>query len=131
MLSRTGIPFKEWNSLIDEVIVGNTGTPADTANIARVIALRSGLDQKISAYSVHRNCASGLESIAQASLKIKAGVADIVVAGGTESMSNMPLMYNQKAQAFFENLNRSRSLGDKAKAFSQIPFKNSSNHALL
>jgi acetyl-CoA acyltransferase len=121
MLIRTGIPLKDWNLLIDEVIVGNTGTPADTANIARVIALRSGLDQRISAYSVHRNCASGLESIAQATLKIEAGVADIIVAGGAESMSNMPLIYNQKAQAFFENLNRSRSISDKAKAFSQIP----------
>ncbi len=121
MLIRTGIPLAEWSNLIDEVVIGNTGTPSDTANIARVIALRAGLGQNVSAYTVHRNCASALESISQAALKIWYGDADIMVAGGAESMSNMPLMYNNKATKFFENMNKARSLGDKAKAFSQVP----------
>jgi acetyl-CoA acyltransferase len=121
MLLRTGIGLADWSQLIDEVIVGNTGTPADTANIARVIALRAGLDKKIPAYSVHRNCASALESVAQATLKIAAGEADIVVAGGAESMSQMPLMYNSKATAFFEKLTKAKTLQDRAKIFTQIP----------
>ncbi|MEZ4816071.1 MAG: thiolase family protein [Bdellovibrionota bacterium] len=121
MLIRTGIPLSEWGALVDEVIIGNTGNPADTANIARVIALRAGLDQRVSAYSVHRNCASALESISQAALKIWYGESDIMIAGGAESMSGMPLIYNNKANKFFETMNKARSLGDKAKAFSHIP----------
>ena len=49
--------------LVDEVIVGNTGTPADAVNISRVVALNAGIPLKTSAVSVHRNCASALESI--------------------------------------------------------------------
>jgi acetyl-CoA acetyltransferase len=55
VVARTGIN----RELIDEVIVGNAGMPADAANIARVIALRAGLPERIPAYSVQRNCASG------------------------------------------------------------------------
>src|SRR5690606_15638578 len=49
------------NDVIDEVIVGNTGNPADYPNVGRVIALEAGLDKKTSGYTVHRNCASGME----------------------------------------------------------------------
>jgi acetyl-CoA acyltransferase len=123
LLVRTGIALSEWNKVIDEVIIGNTGTPSDSANISRVIALKAGLDQKIPAYSVHRNCASALESIAQAALKIWYGECDVVVAGGTESMSSMPLMYSAKATKFFEDLNKSKSIQDKAKTFAHIPLQ--------
>lgn len=90
--------------LIDEVIIGNTGSPADAVNISRVVALNAGLPQKTSAHTVHRNCASALESISNAFDKIKAGVADVVVAGGTESMSQMPIMVPRKVQSIFEKL---------------------------
>src|SRR5690348_1424557 len=59
LLARTAIDVNE----IDEVIIGNTGTPSDAVNISRVVALRSGVPQKTSAFTVHRNCASALESI--------------------------------------------------------------------
>src|SRR5580698_3291238 len=72
---------------IDEVIIGNTGNPPDAVNIARVIALRAGIPLKVPAFTVHRNCASALESITSGYEKIKSGTADVIVAGGTESMS--------------------------------------------
>lgn len=81
-------------NLVDEVIVGNTGNPSDAVNIGRVIALGAGVPQRTSAHTVHRNCASALESISTGFDKIKAGMADVVVAGGTESMSQMPLLYS-------------------------------------
>src|SRR3954470_20922800 len=81
---------------IDEVVIGNTGNPEDAANITRIIALESGIPQSVPAYTVHRNCASALEAISQGFLKIKAGVADTMVVGGTESMSNMPLIYSKQ-----------------------------------
>src|SRR5690349_4904467 len=78
---------------VDEVVLGNCGTPAESANIARVAALEAGVPRSVPAFSVHRNCASGIESIAQAASLIGAGSARAVIAGGTESMSNYPLMF--------------------------------------
>jgi acetyl-CoA acyltransferase len=88
LLARTGFdPAK-----VDEVVLGNCGTPSDAANLARVSALEAGVPRAVPAFTVHRNCASGIESIAQAAYKIEAGVASAVIAGGAESMSNYPLM---------------------------------------
>src|SRR4029078_9034517 len=61
-------------------------------NLARVAALEAGVPKSVPAFTVHRNCASGIESIAEASYKMEAGVASAIVAGGAESMSNYPLM---------------------------------------
>jgi acetyl-CoA acetyltransferase family protein len=89
---------------IDHVIIGNVAQPAHAANIARVIALQSGISPEIPAYTVHRNCASGMESITTAAISIFSGQSEIVLAGGTESMSNIPLLFNSKMTSFFETL---------------------------
>ena len=86
---------------VDEVIVGCVGNPSDAVNIGRVVALRAGIPQRTSAHTVHRNCASALESISSGFDKIKAGVADTVLAGGTENMSQAPLLFNQKFADIF------------------------------
>ncbi len=91
-------------NLIDEVIIGNTGNPADAVNISRVVALNAGVPQKISAYTVHRNCASALESISNGFEKIRSGTMDCVVAGGTENMSQLPVLLPEKFQALFAKL---------------------------
>lgn len=96
-------------SLIDELILGNVGQPSGAANIARVVALKAGLDKKIPAYTVHRNCASGMESITTAANKILAGEAEIILAGGTESMSNYPLLFGKRLTAFFEQLSKAKT----------------------
>jgi len=76
---------------IDDVIVGNATPEAEQGlNIGRMIALM-GLDtDKVPGLTVNRYCASGLETIATATAKIRAGMADCIVAGGVEVMSNMP-----------------------------------------
>ena len=81
IMDELGIP----NDEVDEVIVGNTGTPAKYPNVGRVIALEAGLDRKTSGYSVHRNCASGLEAVSQGYDKIAMGRSDLVFAGGVEN----------------------------------------------
>ena len=91
-------------NLIDEVIIGNTGNPADAVNISRVVALNAGVPKKTSAYTVHRNCASALESISQGFEKIRSGTMDVIVAGGTENMSQLPVMLPQKFQDLFAKL---------------------------
>jgi acetyl-CoA C-acetyltransferase/acetyl-CoA acyltransferase len=104
--------------LIDEVIIGNVAQPANAANIARVIALKAGLDQAVPAYTVHRNCASGMEAVSTAACKIFSGEASIVVAGGTESMSNIPLLFGKKMTAFFEQMMKARTMSQKLRVLS-------------
>lgn len=98
---------------VDEVVFGNAGTPADAANISRVIALRSGVPQNVPAFTVHRNCASAMEAIAQGCLKIGAGLADTMLVGGTESMSNMPLIYGDEMTDLFATLTYAKSPAKK------------------
>src|SRR5947209_17932476 len=83
LLSRTGLD----PALIDEVIFGCVAQPADAGNVARVIALRAGVPQRVPAVTVHRNCASGCESLTTAYERVVAGRGSIFVVGGTESMS--------------------------------------------
>lgn len=89
---------------VDEVIIGNTGNPPDAVNISRVVALNAGIPLKTSAYTVHRNCASALESISNGFEKIKSGTMDVILAGGTESMSQMPTLPPKKFQEIYEKL---------------------------
>jgi acetyl-CoA acetyltransferase family protein len=98
---------------IDEVVMGNAGTPADAANISRVIALRAGFPEATPAYTVHRNCASAMEAIAQGCLKIGAGLAETMLVGGTESMSNAPLIFGEEMKELFSTLQFSKSQVEK------------------
>ncbi|MCB9254835.1 MAG: thiolase family protein [Bdellovibrionaceae bacterium] len=107
-------------SSVDEVVFGNAGTPADAANISRVISLRSGLGESIPAYTVHRNCASAMEAVAQGCLKIGAGLADTMVVGGTESMSNMPLLYGEEMTELFSTLSFAKSPATKLEKVSHF-----------
>lgn len=102
--------------LVDEVIVGNTGTPADAVNISRVVALNAGIPLKTSAVSVHRNCASALESISAGYEKIKSGTMDVVVAGGTENMSQMPLIMPSSITGIIEKLGSAKTAGQRVSA---------------
>jgi acetyl-CoA C-acetyltransferase len=98
---------------IDEVIIGNVAQPADSANIARVIALMAQIPEKVPAFTVHRNCASGMEAMTTATSKIQNGEAEIILAGGVESMSNIPFFFGQKMKDFFTNLFRAKTLQQK------------------
>ena len=111
---RVGIELDKY----DEVIIGNVSQPGHAANVARVIALKAGFSEATPAYTVHRNCASGMEAITSASEKILAGRGDIYMAGGVESMSNIPLLFNKKMSSLFEALFRSKSPIDKLKTLS-------------
>jgi len=72
---------------VDEVILGNVVMPADATNPARIAALWAGIPHRVPALTVQRNCASGMEALAQAAGRIRAGEARAIVAGGAESMS--------------------------------------------
>ncbi|MSR77126.1 MAG: thiolase family protein [Candidatus Omnitrophica bacterium] len=116
LLQRTEIDPKK----IDEVIIGCVGQPIDAANVARVISLYAGIPKDKRAYTVNRNCASGFESVTSAIEKISIGQDEIVIAGGAESMSNAPLVYNAQATALFLKLQRAKTLGQRLQIMLQF-----------
>jgi acetyl-CoA C-acetyltransferase/acetyl-CoA acyltransferase len=93
---------------IDEVILGNCAGPAEAANVARVTALRAGIPERVPGVTVHRNCASGMEAVAAAAERIQLGRARLVLAGGMESMSQIPLLFPLEFGEWLEGLNRAR-----------------------
>lgn len=108
---------------IDEVIFGNVAQPPEAANISRVIALLSGIPVTTPAFTVHRNCASGVESVVTAALKIQAGEVQSVLAGGTESMSNIPFFLTKDLQEIIFHFNRAKSFFEKFQALSSLRLK--------
>jgi acetyl-CoA acetyltransferase family protein len=98
---------------INEVIFGNIAQPPEAANVARIIALQAGIPQNIPSFTVQRNCASGMEAIANAFYRIQAGEGDLYLSGGTESMSRIPLLFNESATKWFGKLSKAKSLGQR------------------
>lgn len=86
LLKRTTLDPK----LVEHVIFGCVVQTSDAPNVARVISLRAGIPKEVPGFTVQRNCASGLQAIQSAWLQLQAGVADVQIAGGTESMSQAP-----------------------------------------
>ncbi len=101
---------------VEEVIIGNVAQPTHAANISRVIALKAGLPNHVPAYTVHRNCASGMEAITTAANKINVGHGSVYMTGGVESMSNIPLLFNKEYTEFMSRLSRAKTGREKLKA---------------
>jgi acetyl-CoA acetyltransferase family protein len=112
LLARTGLEPSE----LDHVIFGNIAQPPDAVNLARVAALYAGVPRQVPAFTVNRLCGSGLQSIADAWYRISAGDADAVIAGGVESMSNIPLLYSRESQEIFTEVFMARDLGQRLAA---------------
>ncbi len=116
LLAQTGID----PARIDEVIFGCVGQPADAMNIARVVALRAGIPQGVPAVTVHRNCASGFESITTAAERIASGRGKLYLVGGTESMSHAPLLFPRSAAGAFAALSKARDFRSKLAAVARF-----------
>ena len=84
VLDRSGVDPK----VIDEVIMGQCRQTSDEPNIARMAALKVGIPDTASAHTVMRQCASGMTAVQNGAMQIMTGVSDVVLAGGTESMTN-------------------------------------------
>lgn len=107
-------------SAVDEVVIGNVASPPDAANIARVIALAAGAPQDRIAHTVNRNCASGMEAIVSAWQAIDAGRARTVLAGGTESMSGIPMLARDSLKLKLLKLSRAKSLAARVKVLATL-----------
>ncbi len=86
ILSETGLDPKQ----LDELIIGNVCGTGYGQNIARQVAIGAGVPQHIPSFTVNKVCGSGMKAVSLATLMIGSGEADIVIAGGTENMSQIP-----------------------------------------
>src|SRR5262249_12215340 len=77
---------------VDELIFGNARQAGGGPNVARQISVRAGIPVEVPAWTVNMACGSGLKALDLAADSIRAGRADVVVAGGTESMTRLPFM---------------------------------------
>lgn len=111
LLSRQ--PFKP--SDLNEVVIGCMMPSPDEANIARLMALRLGCGKNIPAWTVQRNCASGMQALDSAFKDIASGRHDLVLAGGTEAMSHAPLLFNNQMTNWFAGMMGAKTMGQKFK----------------
>ena len=99
---------------IDEVILGCAMASPDEPNIGRIVALRLGCGNKVPGFTVMRNCASAMQALDSAARNIWLGRADLVLAGGTESMSRAPVLFNDDMVNWLADLARAKAPLDKA-----------------
>ena len=106
---------------LDEVILGCAAPSVDEVNIGRVAALRMGCGQKVPAWTVMRNCASGMQAIDSGINNILAGRASLVLAGGVDALSRAPLLYGDRMVLWFSNMAAARSTGQRLAMFAKLP----------
>ncbi|MCA2999705.1 MAG: acetyl-CoA C-acetyltransferase [Rhodocyclaceae bacterium] len=107
----------------DEVIVGAAMPSADEANIGRVVALRVGCGDKVPAWTVMRNCASGMQALDSAYVNILAGKSHLVLAGGTDSMSHAPLLFGPAMVNWLADWYAAKSFGQRASVAAKFRFR--------
>lgn len=119
-----GLPLLERQPFLpthlDEIILGSAMPGPDEANIARVVALRLGCGNKIPAFTVMRNCASGMQALDNAAMQIASGRSHLILAGGTDAMSHAPLLFNQQMAAWLANWFSAKRFGQKARLITQL-----------
>ena len=100
LVARTGLAGDE----VDEVVLGCANQAGeDNRNVARMSLLLAGLPQEVPGRTVNRLCASGLDAVADAARQVRCGEADVVLAGGVESMSRAPFVVGKATTAFARN----------------------------
>ena len=104
----------------DQVILGCVNVIADEMNPARVAALRLGMGEAMTAFTVQINCGSGMQSIDTAYRYIQEGISDLILAGGAESLSHAPLVFRKSAVEWYASLFGARDLAARLKAFLSV-----------
>lgn len=105
---------------LDHVIVGCVMAGPDEVNIARVISLRLGCGDRVPAFTVMRNCASGMQALDDAAMQIASGRSHLILAGGTEAMSHAPFLLSQQMVAWLGLWSSAKTVVQKAKLLTQL-----------
>lgn len=109
LIKKTELP----KDVVDYVICGTVIQEAKTANIAREAALGAGISEATPCHTVTQACISSNQAIATGANMIVAGQADIVIAGGVDFMSDVPIKFNRKMRSLMMTLNKTKSTGGK------------------
>ncbi|MEN8237624.1 MAG: acetyl-CoA C-acyltransferase FadI [Actinomycetota bacterium] len=125
LIARAGIDSAE----VDRVVFGTVVQSVDSPNIAREIVLAGPFPDSVDAYSVTRACATSTQSFVDAAQAILLGDADIVVAGGAESLSKPPITYSDRFVDILMEANGARDVQGKARAFAKVRPKDLAPHA--
>jgi acetyl-CoA C-acetyltransferase len=104
----------------DEVILGCAAPRPEESNPARYAGLRLGCGQRVPAWTVQRNCGSGMQSIDSAARAVADGRSDLVLAGGAESMSNAPLLVSRAMTVWLANWSRAKGLGAQLRTLAAL-----------
>lgn len=116
LIKRSGIDPKS----IDELIFGTVIPDVKAPNLAREIILGSGIPASVPGYTVSRACASSNQSITNGADMIFRGYADVVVAGGSESLSRVPILFSRNFSDALVSASKQKSMGGKLGAFSKV-----------
>ena len=105
---------------VDEVILGCAAPSPDEVNIGRVAALRMGCGKKVPAWTVMRNCASGMQAVDSAIAQIRSGRSNLVLAGGVDALSRAPLLFNDAMVLWLASWYAAKSVGQRAALLAQF-----------
>ncbi len=118
-IRKVGIDIME----IDELSCGVVVPQTKNGNVARDTALNLGLPPHIHGYTLNRACTSSMQTIADAARQIASGTPAMVLAGGVECLSDVPIVYSKEARKFLVKVSRSRSATDKLNMIKQFSAK--------
>ncbi len=116
LLERTNLDGKE----VDEVIWGQVVASPLVPNVAREVSLLPQLPKETPAYTVNRACASAGQAVTNAHDQIAMGHADVILAGGVESLTDVPILVSRRLREILVDASRARTLGARLKTFARI-----------
>ncbi len=106
--------------LVDRVVMGQVVPSVKAPNLAREVTLRTGLPKSVPAHTVNRACASANEAIAEVASEILLGNAEVGIAGGAESLSDVPILHSRRMARALVDAQKARSLGARLAIFAKL-----------
>ncbi len=116
LIARTELDVEQ----IDHVVFGTVVQSVQEPNIAREVSLGAGIPPRVPSFTVGRACASSNQAITSGAEQIALGMADIVIAGGAESLTDVPILFSKEMREALVRASKAKSLGDRLQAFRAI-----------
>jgi len=107
-------------ALVDEVILGQVVPSVLTPNVAREVSLLPQFPRTIPAYTLNRACASAAQALTNAADQIRLGHADVILAGGVESLSDIPVLHSRRFSRTLVDASKAKTLGQRLGLFAQV-----------
>jgi acetyl-CoA acyltransferase len=116
LVERTNLDGKD----VDEIVFGQVVPSALVPNVGREVSLLPQFPKEIPAYTLNRACASGTQAVSAAHDQIVLGHADVIIAGGVESLSDVPILASRRLADILVEASKAKTLGARVRAFSKI-----------